>query len=86
MALTYDAVQLFAETSKHLSLQPVSLNCSNTVEGAREDGSTFKNYMRSVRYNNSVFLGMHNFDLAISTWYILFSLVRYLNTPISESS
>lgn len=49
MALTYDAVQLFAETAKNLGVEPVSLNCSNLMDGAREDGSTFKNYMRTVR-------------------------------------
>lgn len=48
MALTYDAVQLFAETLKNLPFKPISQNCSQRTESVRDDGSSFKNYMRTV--------------------------------------
>lgn len=48
MALTFDAVQLFAETLKNLPFKPVSQNCSQRTESVRDDGSSFKNYMRTV--------------------------------------
>jgi len=48
MALTYDAVQLFAETTKHINFQSIPLNCSDRSDSVRDDGSTFKNYLRSV--------------------------------------
>ncbi|XP_018784604.1 PREDICTED: glutamate receptor ionotropic, kainate 2 isoform X4 [Bactrocera latifrons] len=47
MALTYDAVQLFAETTKHLTVRNVPLNCSDRSESVLDDGSSFKNYMRT---------------------------------------
>lgn len=48
MALTYDALQLIAETTKHISLKAEPLNCTDRSDGVTEDGSTFKNYVRSV--------------------------------------
>lgn len=48
MALTYDAIQLFAETTKHIPIKPTALNCTDRSDSVRDDGSTFKNYMRSV--------------------------------------
>lgn len=50
MALTYDAIQVFAETTKKLVYNPQPLNCSEYSDHVQPDGSTFKNYMRSV-YN-----------------------------------
>lgn len=48
MALTYDAVRVIAETTKHLPYQPQMLNCSERHDNVQPDGSTFRNYMRSV--------------------------------------
>ncbi|XP_067619829.1 glutamate receptor ionotropic, kainate 2-like isoform X8 [Eurosta solidaginis] len=47
MALTYDAVQVFAETTKNLVYRPQPLNCSDQSDQVQPDGSTFRNYMRS---------------------------------------
>lgn len=57
MALTYDAVVAFAETTKHLQYTPHALNCSDFSIDALEDGTTFKNYMRSVR----IYKRLHRF-------------------------
>lgn len=51
MALIYDAVIAFAETTKHIHYMPQALNCSSFSDNVQEDGSTFKNYMRSVCKN-----------------------------------
>jgi len=51
MALTYDAVRVIAETTKHLPYQPQMLNCSERHDNVQPDGSTFRNYMRSVGKN-----------------------------------
>lgn len=48
MALTYDAVQVFAAITKKLIYRPQALNCSEESNQVQTDGSTFKNYMRSV--------------------------------------
>lgn len=48
MALTYDAVQVFAASTKNLVYRPQALNCSEQSNQVQTDGSTFKNYMRSV--------------------------------------
>lgn len=49
MALTYDAVRVIAETTNFLPYQPQQLNCSEHHDNVQPDGSTFKNYMRSVK-------------------------------------
>lgn len=48
MALSYDSVQLFAETTKYLPVRNAPLNCSDRSESVLDHGSTFKNYMRTV--------------------------------------
>ncbi|TDG50484.1 hypothetical protein AWZ03_003073 [Drosophila navojoa] len=48
MALTYDAVRVIAETTNFLPYQPQQLNCSERHDNVQPDGSTFKNYMRSL--------------------------------------
>lgn len=50
MALTYDAVRVIAETTKNLPYEPQMLNCSERHDNVQPDGSTFRNYMRSVSY------------------------------------
>ncbi|KAH8409835.1 hypothetical protein KR222_009321, partial [Zaprionus bogoriensis] len=62
MALTYDAVQLFAETLKNLPFKPVSQNCSQRTESVRDDGSSFKNYMRTLRLKDRLLTGPIYFD------------------------
>ncbi|XP_034489026.1 glutamate receptor ionotropic, kainate 2 [Drosophila innubila] len=62
MALTYDAVQLFAETLKNLPFKPVSQNCSQRTESVRDDGSSFKNYMRTLRLKERLLTGPINFE------------------------
>jgi len=54
MALTYDAVQLFAQTLKNLPFKPVPQNCSQRTESVRDDGSSFKNYMRTVNRKGGI--------------------------------
>lgn len=49
MALLYDAVIAFAETTKNMQYIPQPLDCKLEADNVQEDGSTFKNYMRSVR-------------------------------------
>lgn len=51
MALTYDAVRVIAETTNHLPYQPQQLNCSERHDNVQPDGSTFRNYMRTVKSN-----------------------------------
>lgn len=48
MALIYDAVIAFAEATKYIQYMPQALNCSSLADNVQTDGSTFKNYMRSV--------------------------------------
>ncbi|KAH8292071.1 hypothetical protein KR054_004432 [Drosophila jambulina] len=62
MALTYDAVQLFAETLKNLPFKPVSQNCSQRTESVRDDGSSFKNYMRTLRLTEHLLTGPIYFE------------------------
>ncbi|EDW67686.1 uncharacterized protein Dvir_GJ24289 [Drosophila virilis] len=62
MALTYDAVQLFAETLKNLPVKPVSQNCSQRTESVRDDGSSFKNYMRTLRLKERLLTGPIYFE------------------------
>lgn len=45
MALLYDGVLAFAETSKHVELYPIQLDCSDSVW---DKGSTYKNYLAMV--------------------------------------
>lgn len=52
MALLYDAVIAFAETTKSIQYVPQPLDCKLDADNVQEDGSTFKNYMRSVNYNS----------------------------------
>ncbi|XP_018784602.1 PREDICTED: glutamate receptor ionotropic, kainate 2 isoform X2 [Bactrocera latifrons] len=62
MALTYDAVQLFAETTKHLTVRNVPLNCSDRSESVLDDGSSFKNYMRTLKLQKRTLTGPIYFD------------------------
>lgn len=62
MALTYDAVQLFAETLKNLPFKPISQNCSQRTESVRDDGSSFKNYMRTLRLKERLLTGPIYFE------------------------
>jgi len=48
MALTYDAVRVIAETTNNMPYQPQQLNCSERHDNVQPDGSTFRNYMRTV--------------------------------------
>ncbi|KAL7729989.1 hypothetical protein ACLKA6_009287 [Drosophila palustris] len=48
MALTYDAVRVIAETTNNLPYQPQQLNCSERHDNVQRDGSTFRNYMRTM--------------------------------------
>lgn len=48
MALTYDAIQLFAATTKEIPIRPIPLNCTDRSDSVKDDGTTFKNYMRTV--------------------------------------
>ncbi|KAH8381769.1 hypothetical protein KR009_000049 [Drosophila setifemur] len=71
MALTYDAVQLFAETLKNLPFKPVSQNCSMRSEHVRDDGSSFKNYMRTLRLTERVLTGPIYFEGNVRKGYLL---------------
>ncbi|XP_037891865.1 glutamate receptor ionotropic, kainate 2-like isoform X1 [Glossina fuscipes] len=62
MALTYDAVQLIAETTKHISLKAEPLNCTDRSDGVTEDGSTFKNYVRSLNIHKRTLTGQIYFE------------------------
>ncbi|KAM7360463.1 glutamate receptor IID [Cochliomyia hominivorax] len=57
MALIYDAVIAFAETTKHIHYMPQPLNCSSYSDNVQEDGSTFKNYMRSLLIDKNTLTG-----------------------------
>ncbi|XP_055851575.1 glutamate receptor ionotropic, kainate 2-like [Episyrphus balteatus] len=46
MALLYDAIQLYAETTKTMRFKPVSLNCSDNIDWER--GSSFGNFLHST--------------------------------------
>lgn len=48
MALTYDAVRVIAETTNNMPYQPQQLNCSERHDNVQPDGSTFRNYMRTL--------------------------------------
>lgn len=75
MALTYDSVQLFAETTKHLTVRNVPLNCSDRSESVLDDGSTFKNYMRTV-FARNVYLFLYLLGTSTLTLYISTSLTQ----------
>ncbi|XP_017844827.1 glutamate receptor ionotropic, kainate 2 [Drosophila busckii] len=62
MALTFDAVQLFAETLKNLPFSPMPQNCSQRTESVRDDGSSFKNYMRTLRLRQRLLTGPIYFE------------------------
>ncbi|XP_017845731.1 glutamate receptor ionotropic, kainate 2 isoform X1 [Drosophila busckii] len=57
MALTYDAVRVIAEASKLVPYQPAQLNCSERHDNVQPDGSTFRNYMRSLEILNKTITG-----------------------------
>uniref|UniRef100_A0A1A9VGY6 Ionotropic glutamate receptor C-terminal domain-containing protein n=1 Tax=Glossina austeni TaxID=7395 RepID=A0A1A9VGY6_GLOAU len=65
MALTYDAVIAFAETTKHLQYTPHALNCSDFSIDVLEDGTTFKNYMRSILLDRNTITGQIYFEGSI---------------------
>ncbi|XP_016977534.1 glutamate receptor ionotropic, kainate 2 [Drosophila rhopaloa] len=62
MALTYDAVRVIAETTKHLPYQPQMLNCSERHDNVQPDGSTFRNYMRSLEIKEKTITGRIYFE------------------------
>ncbi|XP_043065157.1 uncharacterized protein LOC108093341 [Drosophila ficusphila] len=62
MALTYDAVQLFAHTLRNLPFKPMPQNCSQRTESVRDDGSSFKNYMRTLRLRENLLTGPIYFE------------------------
>ncbi|XP_017001091.1 glutamate receptor ionotropic, kainate 2 [Drosophila takahashii] len=62
MALTYDAVRVIAETTKHLPYQPQMLNCSERHDNVQPDGSTFRNYMRSLEIKEKTITGRIFFE------------------------
>ncbi|XP_037930039.1 glutamate receptor ionotropic, kainate 2-like, partial [Teleopsis dalmanni] len=62
MALTYDAIQVFAETTKHLIYNPQPLNCSDTNDNVQNDGSTFGNYMKSLDISDKTITGRIYFE------------------------
>lgn len=69
MALTYDAVRVIAETTNFLPYQPQQLNCSERHDNVQPDGSTFKNYMRSVKINwNQIIAHFYIFILIFYSW------------------
>ncbi|XP_067619820.1 glutamate receptor ionotropic, kainate 2-like isoform X2 [Eurosta solidaginis] len=71
MALTFDSVQLFAETTKHLAVQTLPLNCSDRSESVLDDGSTFKNYMRTLNLQERTITGQIYFEGNIRKGYSL---------------
>ncbi|XP_036341414.1 glutamate receptor ionotropic, kainate 2 [Rhagoletis pomonella] len=71
MALIYDSVQLFAETTKYLTVQTVPLNCSDRSESVLDDGSTFKNYMRTLNLKERTITGKIYFEGNIRKGYAL---------------
>ncbi|KAH8409836.1 hypothetical protein KR222_009343, partial [Zaprionus bogoriensis] len=62
MALTYDAVRVFAETTNLLPYQPQQLNCSLSHDNVQPDGSTFRNYMRTLEVKEKTITGRIFFD------------------------
>ncbi|KAH8278398.1 hypothetical protein KR018_002389 [Drosophila ironensis] len=62
MALTYDAVRVIGETTKHLPYQPEMLNCSERHDNVQRDGSTFRNYMRSLEIKEKTITGRIYFE------------------------
>ncbi|XP_017471392.1 PREDICTED: glutamate receptor ionotropic, kainate 2 [Rhagoletis zephyria] len=71
MALIYDSVQLFAETTKYLTVQTAPLNCSDRSESVLDDGSTFKNYMRTLNLKERTITGKIYFEGNIRKGYAL---------------
>ncbi|XP_053947504.1 glutamate receptor ionotropic, kainate 2 isoform X2 [Anastrepha ludens] len=71
MALVYDSVQLFAETTKYLTVQTVAMNCSDRSESVLDDGSTFKNYMRTLNLQERTLTGPIYFEGNIRKGYTL---------------
>ncbi|XP_053947507.1 glutamate receptor ionotropic, kainate 2-like [Anastrepha ludens] len=71
MAMTYDAVQVFAETTKNLVYRPQPLNCSDRSNEVQRDGSTFRNYMRSINIRENTITGPIYFEGNIRKGYIL---------------
>ncbi|XP_011185912.1 glutamate receptor ionotropic, kainate 2 isoform X1 [Zeugodacus cucurbitae] len=71
MALTYDAVQVFAATTKKIMYRPQALNCSDQSSQVQTDGSTFKNYMRSTNIEEKTITGPVYFDGNIRKGYTL---------------
>ncbi|XP_018784659.1 PREDICTED: glutamate receptor ionotropic, kainate 2 isoform X2 [Bactrocera latifrons] len=71
MAITYDAVQVFAESTKNLVYRPQALNCSEQSNQVQADGSTFKNYMRSINMQEKTITGPIYFDGNIRKGYSL---------------
>ncbi|XP_036341412.1 glutamate receptor ionotropic, kainate 2-like [Rhagoletis pomonella] len=71
MALTYDAVQVFAETTRSLIYRPQPLNCSDSSDLVQPDGSTFRNYMRSINIRENTITGQIYFEGNIRKGYIL---------------
>ncbi|XP_067619823.1 glutamate receptor ionotropic, kainate 2-like isoform X2 [Eurosta solidaginis] len=71
MALTYDAVQVFAETTKNLVYRPQPLNCSDQSDQVQPDGSTFRNYMRSINIRDKTITGPIYFEGNIRRGYTL---------------
>ncbi|KAL9893324.1 glutamate receptor ionotropic, kainate 2-like isoform 1-T1 [Glossina fuscipes fuscipes] len=65
MALIYDAVVAFAETTKYLHYAPHALNCSDFSIDVLEDGTTFKNYMRSILLDRNTITGHIYFEGSI---------------------
>ncbi|XP_073816653.1 glutamate receptor ionotropic, kainate 2-like [Musca autumnalis] len=62
MALTYDAIQLFAETTKYIPLNPEPIKCTEHGDSVATDGSTFKNFMRSMKMDANTLTGEIFFD------------------------
>ncbi|XP_060649069.1 glutamate receptor ionotropic, kainate 2 [Drosophila nasuta] len=57
MALTYDAVRVIAETTNNMPYQPQQLNCSERHDVVQQDGSTFRNYMRTLEILDKTITG-----------------------------
>ncbi|KAH8310302.1 hypothetical protein KR044_000643, partial [Drosophila immigrans] len=57
MALAYDAVRVIAETTNKLPYQPQQLNCTERHDVVQQDGSTFRNYMRTMEIADKTITG-----------------------------
>ncbi|CAD6992161.1 glutamate receptor ionotropic, kainate 2 isoform X2 [Ceratitis capitata] len=71
MALSYDSVQLFAETTKYLPVRNAPLNCSDRSESVLDHGSTFKNYMRTLHMQERTITGEIYFEGNVRKGYSL---------------